>query len=279
MSHLTTVQPKNQSSWLRPLIQPAEFDSWHAYYSRYQYLLATDYICPLLKKWQVRLAESHILDIGCGDGGFAHALADLGAECLGVDIKAFDWETHTIPGLRFMTGDICSSETVQRIQGKFELIVARDVIEHIFDKEAFFKNVLSLLKENGKLFFTFPPFYSPFGAHQQVFLKSKLKAIPYVHWLPDKLYTGLVSQFENGTAHWAEILDLRKTRTSIRLFKKLVKKFGLRIVHTKYYLFRPTFRIRYGLPPLEAFWGRVPWLNEITVTGVYFLLARGKVTG
>ncbi|MFQ6112738.1 MAG: class I SAM-dependent methyltransferase [bacterium] len=279
MSLRTKVRTQSPPGFFRPLIQPAEFESWHDYYSRYQYLLAKDYICPTLEKWGVRIAESHILDVGCGDGGFAHALVNLGAECLGLDIKNFNWATHATPGLRFITGDICNAETVKQIGGKFDLIIARDVIEHISDKEAFFRNVLSLLKDDGRLFFTFPPFYSPFGAHQQVFLKSKLKALPYLHWLPDKPYTWLVSHFENGTAHWAEILDIRKTRTSIRLFKSLVKRFGLRILKSKYYLFRPTFRIRYGLPPLGAFWGKVPWLNEITVTAVYFLLARSSSNG
>ncbi len=260
----------------KPVIRPGEFRSWHDYYSRYQYLLAVDYILPLLEKWRVPVAGARILDVGCGDGGFARALVDRGAEVVGIDIKSFAWETHASDRLQFMVGDICQAETVRRIEGKFDIAIARDVIEHIFDKTAFFANVLSLLDRHGALFFSFPPFYSPFGAHQQVFLRSKLKAVPFLHWLPDRPYVWLVSRFEKGTDHWAEMLDIRQTRTSIRLFKSLARRFGLRVVGARYFLFRPTFRIRYGLPPLRAFWGVVPLLNEISVTGVYFLLARSE---
>jgi hypothetical protein len=71
-------------------------------------------------------------------------------------------------------------------------------------------------------------------------------------------------------------LDIRETRTSIRLFMSLAKRSGLRIVAARYYLFRPTFRIRHGLPPLGDFWGRIALLNEIGVTAAYFLLARSS---
>ncbi|MFQ5706457.1 MAG: class I SAM-dependent methyltransferase [bacterium] len=262
---------------MSPTIRPADFQNWHAYYSRYQYLLAKEYICPLLQTWQVPIAGARVLDVGCGDGGFDHALVDLGARCLGVDIKPFGWDAHPADKLRFITGDFCKPDILTEIQVKFNLAIIRDVIEHIFDKEAFLRNILSVLEDDGKLFCSFPPFYSPFGAHQQVFLKSKLKAVPFLHWLPDRPYVWLVSHAEHGREHWAEMLDIRKTRTSIRLFKALIKKFDLKVLGAKYYLFRPTFRIRYGLPTLEAFWGKIPWVNEISVTGVYFLLGRARL--
>lgn len=260
--------------FLTPTIHPSQFQTWHDYYSRYQYLLARDYICPRLEKWGVGIHGARILDAGCGDGGFARALVDQGASVVGIDIKKFDWPPTDENKLRFLQGDLCEQKTIEKIDSRFDLIIVRDVIEHILDKPAFFKNVLSLLEDGGKLFFSFPPFYSPFGAHQQVFLKSFLKAVPYLHWLPDRLYVPLLRAVEQGEAHWREILDIRQTRTSIRLFRSLVKQFNLQILGAKYYLFRPTFKIRYGLPPLEAFWGPVPWLNEISVLGVYFLLGR-----
>ena len=52
-----------------------------------------------------------------------------------------------------------------------------------------------LLKDKGQIFFGFPPWYMPFGGHQQVAHKKWTSKLPYYHILPMPIYKAiLISQ-------------------------------------------------------------------------------------
>ena len=53
----------------------------------------------------------------------------------------------------------------------------------------------------------------------------------------------------------------------------LIKK-RLNIVNRKFYAFRPTFHIRYGLKPFAAFWGSLPFIQELAVTAAFYYLEK-----
>ena len=51
----------------------------------------------------------------------------------------------------------------------------------------FINKALEYGKVNSKLLITFPPFYSPFGLHQQVLLKSIIKYVPFLSSISPKI--------------------------------------------------------------------------------------------
>ena len=70
------------------------------------------------------------MDIGCRNGGFTAGLADEGAICTGIEINKFDWNIHN-SNLRYIIQDITERDAVEKIGRDYDLIILRDVIEHI----------------------------------------------------------------------------------------------------------------------------------------------------
>jgi hypothetical protein len=64
---------------------------------------------------------------------------------------------------------------------------------------------------------------------------------------------------------------------TIRKFERSADSAGLAVRRQKFYLTRPTHKLRYGIPVLGAsVLGRIPLLNELLVTACYYLLGKKK---
>jgi 2-polyprenyl-3-methyl-5-hydroxy-6-metoxy-1,4-benzoquinol methylase len=70
----------------------------------------------------------------------------------------------------------------------FDVIFLRDVIEHIHNQERFIGFIKRFLKDDGVIFFAFPPWRMPFGGHQQIIPNRFLSMLPFYHILPKYLY-------------------------------------------------------------------------------------------
>lgn len=254
-------------------LKPDEFPDHHQYYWTYQYCLTKFYLSPLLESWGFVFTGKKILDVGCGNGGIACALIDQGARCVGIDITDLKKPNIGKRPFKFIQGDINEISTLAKLDTKFDLILLRDVIEHIESKEQFMRNLLSVLASNGKIFLSFPPYYSPFGGHTQI-LKTGLLKIPYIHCLPGPVFQYLVHVLEPSSSFRNEVLKLKKIRTTIGEMEKLFKKLQLKILQRKFYFLRPTFHIRYGVKPLVAFWGCLPLIREFTITAAFYYLEK-----
>lgn len=127
----------------------AQFKSWNGYYGKF---------LPEDKK-------SAILDAGCGSGGFLHFLKSSGFEdAQGVDISAEQVKAAEKLGIRgVLQGDI--KEFLADSPKRFDLIFARDLLEHFSKKEVLPMLCLfnESLKDNGKLIIQTPNAGSPFG--------------------------------------------------------------------------------------------------------------------
>lgn len=96
-----------------------------------------------------------ILDLGCGDGFLMERIRAQGNQVMGVEIA----ENALIKARKkgFHVYDLSLSENwAAQIKEKFDLVVAGEIIEHIFDTDKFLKNIWLILKENGKLIITTP---------------------------------------------------------------------------------------------------------------------------
>jgi 2-polyprenyl-3-methyl-5-hydroxy-6-metoxy-1,4-benzoquinol methylase len=256
-------------------LKPKDFFSWHEYYWTYQYHLAAKFHIPLMESWGVVFENAKILDVGCGDGGFTAAMADRGARCVGVEIKEFKRKANGDPRLRYVIQDVTTPDAPEKLGADYDLVVLRDVIEHIplAQKENFLLSLERFLNHTGKIFFTFPPFYSPYGLHQQTALKSKLRAIPYLHYVPWFLLRKLATWAGEPSASLAVAEEIVQCRMTMRHFKQLARKTGMTILHEKHYFVRPSHEIRYGVKTRGAWFGKMPVLREILVSGATILAA------
>lgn len=246
-------------------------------YWRYEYDVVALYFLPLLKRWGVTIKGAQVLDIGCGDGGGISALCDAGMDC-----KGFDLEQRRVDLANIKKGD----RTLEIVQGdlfckpvpfnneKFDLVILHDVIEHLEDKMRGLDLVSSYLKPTGRLLVTFPPYFSAYGAHQQL-LQTRWARIPFFHLLPFSLSVLLPKLKEEHQPFVREIKKIARLKMGIRSFEQIVRATGILGIEQKIsYFIRPN-HIRFGLKPVEAgIFGKIPLIREFVVSGVAYLLSQ-----
>jgi len=98
-----------------------------------------------------------VLDIGCGNGELAEALRDKGCRVTGVDIS----EKAVEEAKKFLDDSFCfdiekENWPEELLSKKFDLVIASEVVEHIFDPVIFMKKIKHLLKTDGKVIITTP---------------------------------------------------------------------------------------------------------------------------
>ena len=99
------------------------------------------YIIPFINKVMEISEGTDILEIGCGEGGNLKPFLDLGCNITGVDLspskiekgKNFFKDNPNKDRIKLIAEDIYQSTSL----GKYDLIIMRDVIEHIHDQERF----------------------------------------------------------------------------------------------------------------------------------------------
>ena len=158
-----------------------------------QALTTRKHVIPYLRQTMEVTPATRVFEIGCGEGGNLVPFLEMGCECVGVDLL----QSKVDLGLSYLAEDLPEANVQLIIQdiyasdadrlGRFDLIMLRDVIEHIHDQGKFLAMVHRFLAPGGRIFFGFPPWRMPFGGHQQV-CRSKLSKLPWFHLLPTGAY-------------------------------------------------------------------------------------------
>lgn len=236
---------------------------------------AESYLIPFLGRNCPNFQRFQILDVGCAEAGFLDALHSAHISGMGLELEA---ERITIsqqfnPGLNILEGDITDPDIVSKIGKTFDLIVIRDVIEHIPDKDSVLDHLNALLHQDGFIYITFPPRLSPFGGHQQNG-RSPLRTIPYLHLLPAPVLRVLGKVSGERPDVVESIIAQRHIGLSIGQFEGLSAAHGYRIHRKDLFLFRPVFQVRYGLPTKRM--PDLPFLREFLVLGCECLLQKAS---
>jgi len=191
--------------------------------------------------------DARILEIGCGEGGTIAAFEDQRYDVIGFDVSLKRIIYAKKRRLNVNIGDISDSRTFDKEQ--YDLVLMIDVLEHIDDKLGALRNLHDLIKDGGKAFISFPLKYSAYGGHQQNGMI--MRYFPFVHLLPDRLIRFLFKR-ERGEVVESVIYNKHNGLT-FRRFKWLCEKSGLEIVKADFYISRPVYKIRYGLPIIKNY--------------------------
>ncbi len=232
-----------------------------------------EYLLPYFQKYIPDFHNKKILEVGCAEGGLLEVMKELSVYAVGLEISAerAAVATEKDPALKVVVGDIMDPSLPAILNDKFDFIIMREVIEHIPDKEAAFNNLNSLLNSNGFLFMSFPPKHSPFAGHQQIG-KSILKAVPYLHVLPKRFLKTIASVMKENTDYIEEIKLHFNTGCTIKEFERQSLKRNMFPVKKEFYLFRPIYAIRFGLPTIKL--PNIPFLREYVSFGCETLLKK-----
>jgi len=219
-----------------------------------------------------------VLEIGCGEGGVLRAFLEKGLTGVGVELDAtrvadanrFLSAAITAGTIRIVSKDIYEVDRERDLQGAFDLILLKDVIEHIHDQPRLIGWMKKFLRPGGAIFFGFPPWQMPFGGHQQI-CRSRLSRLPYIHLLPRPLYKALLSWKQEPVD---ELMEIRDTRLSIERFERICRTQGYQIVGADHYLLNPIYEWKFGWKPRRQWpWLRsIPYLRNYLTTCVYYLI-------
>ena len=103
------------------------------------------------------LAGKSALDVGCGAGLLCEPLARLGADVTGVDAAPENAAAAAIHAersgldIRYMAGELASHDI-----GRFDLVTAMEVIEHVADKQGFARELAARLAPGGLMVLSTP---------------------------------------------------------------------------------------------------------------------------
>jgi 2-polyprenyl-3-methyl-5-hydroxy-6-metoxy-1,4-benzoquinol methylase len=94
------------------------------------------------------LVNQRLLDFGCGAAGFLYKSQSLAAEVSGIELER---RVH-----EFWKGDLNIFHTLDEVIGKYDLITAFHVVEHLLDPRLILRQLASHLEPSGRLVIEVP---------------------------------------------------------------------------------------------------------------------------
>ncbi len=242
-----------------------------------------NYVIPYFQDYLSLTGERRVLEIGCGEGGNLQPFLDRGCTTVGVDISAKQieradafYQNHPNRNCLHLIAQDIYEISPAGLGGPFDLIFMRDVIEHIHDQDRFLEFVRPFLHDAGVFFLGFPPWYNPFGGHQQVCNSKVLSKAPWIHLLPVSAYRVLLKAFGETDKKVDDLLEIKETGISIERFERLLKKKRYATLRKTHFLVNPNYEVKFGLKPRKQlpFATKVPFLRNFYTTCAYYLVSK-----
>ncbi len=249
-------------------------------YFKEQGITTSKFVIPYVDAFKEITSDTRVLEIGCGEGGNLMPFVDMGCTCMGIDLNSkqielaksiySDHQHHA--NVTFIAQDIYDAD-LDKV-GKYDLVIMRDVIEHIHNQEKFFGFLKNFLTPDGVVFIGFPPWYMPFGGHQQICKSKVLSKMPYFHILPKPLYKGILKLFKEPDNRVEALLEIKQTGISIERIRKIIKKEGYHILDETIHLINPNYETKFGLKPRKQIGliKAIPFVRNVFSTCCYYVL-------
>lgn len=238
------------------------------------------YVIPYISQNCPITSDISVLEIGCGEGGNLKPFMDLGCKCVGIDLnegqienaKSYFADHPNVNNLELLYADIYD---VHRDDLQFDVIMLRDVIEHIHNQEKFMPFLKEFLKPDGIVFFAFPPWYMPFGGHQQI-CQSKISKTPFIHILPKQWYKSILSSAHEEAKTIEDLLEIKETGITIERFERIVKAEKFKTLQRDFFFINPNYEIKFHLKPRKTLpiLRSIPYFRDFYTTAAYYLLKK-----
>jgi SAM-dependent methyltransferase len=249
-------------------------------YFNEQAFTTSKYVVPYINSFRKIEPGVEILEIGCGEGGNMQPFLEIGCKVTGVDISSNKIENAEkfLSARSFKYPPILLAEDIYNCNGKlkgpYDLIIMRDVIEHIHDQDRFMGFVKRFLKKDGLFFLAFPPWYNPFGGHQQICVNPLLSRLPYYHILPKSVYRFLLKTGGEDNQKIHNLLEIKDTGISIERFEKILLKHQYHTLKKTFFFVNPNYDIKFGLKPRRQIrpLTALVFLRNFVITSCYYLV-------
>jgi SAM-dependent methyltransferase len=239
-----------------------------------------NFVIPYINEVKPISKDLIIAEIGCGEAGNLMPFLDMGCKVVGIDIseskidnaKKMFADHPLVNQTQFIACDIYKVDP--NSLPKFDLIIMRDVIEHIPNQEKFIPFLKNFLAPEAKVFFGFPPWRMPFGGHQQVCKNKFLSVLPYFHLFPKPIFKMILKLFGESDGTIQTMFDNVDTGISITRFKRIIKNNNWHIDKETLYFINPNYEIKFKLKTriLPSFF-HIPWLKDFYTTAYYGIVS------
>ncbi len=144
-----------------------------------------------IKQHAPNLAGLNVLDIGCGGGLVAEAMARLGANVTAIDATQRNIEiakAHAAQSDLNINYQFTTAEKLVENGEQYDIVLALEVIEHVANVDVFLQHISALTKPQGMLF------VSTINRTLKSLLLAKFAAEYLLNWVP------------KGTHNWQQFL-------------------------------------------------------------------------
>lgn len=255
-------------------------------YFNIQYLNSKHSIIPFLKEIYSPKSGHNVLEIGSAEGGVLKAFTELGCNCVGIELQDYrvdlanDFMANEVESgaVRFINKNIYDIDP-NSFNSKFDLIILKDVIEHIHNQENFMQQVGKFLSEDGVIFFGFPSWRMPYGGHQQCAKSSFLSKLPYYHLLPKFAYRFVLKMFGETPEMIENLVEIKETGISTKRFEKICVVNNYIIKKRIKYLIAPIYEYKFGYKTklLPNWIASIPFINDFFTFQSYYAVKKREL--
>lgn len=256
-------------------------------YFKEQGITVGKYVLPFIEEVKEINENTSVLEIGCGEGGNLVPFLKRGCKrIVGIDMapnkiqnaKDYFSKQENHENISFICDDIYNIDPAEL--GKFDIIITRDVLEHIHGQERFMQFVKEFLKPDGKFFLGFPPWHNPFGGHQQMCKSKFLSRLPYFHILPRFMYKGILKMFGEKDKTLEVLLEIKDTQITIERFERILRKENYKKDKRVFYFINPNYEVKFGMKPKISwkFISSIPYLRNFLITTNYYVISQDTTT-
>jgi len=223
----------NQTMQTQDNFDPAELakfsDLAHRWWDKESEFRPLHQINPLRLAWIeniIPLKGLRVLDVGCGGGILADAMARKGADVLGIDLASKALKVAQLHALEAQTEGVqyqeVSAEALAAEQpGRFDVVTCMEMLEHVPDPSLVVKACATLVKPGGHVFF------STINRNAKAFLFAIVGAEYVLNLLPRGTheYAKLIKPSE--LAGYSRSAGLNLTQTKGLQYNPLTKHYWL----------------------------------------------------
>lgn len=185
-------------------------------------------INPLRANWIDNLApvaEKKVLDVGCGGGILAEALAQRGAQVTGIDMGDAPLgvaKLHQLEsGLSIDYQKSTAEDYAQQHESAFDIVTCLEMLEHVPDPSSVVQACAKMVKPGGHVFF------STINRNPKAFLFAIIGAEYLLRLLPRGTHEYAKFIRPSELANWSREADLQVNQMTGLLFNPVTKKYRL----------------------------------------------------
>jgi 2-polyprenyl-6-hydroxyphenyl methylase/3-demethylubiquinone-9 3-methyltransferase len=186
-------------------------------------------INPLRLDWiarHCRLAGASVLDVGCGGGILADAMARRGADVLGIDLAEKPLKVAQLHALEGEPASVAyrlvaAEDLAREMPGKFDVVTCMEMLEHVPDPASVVQACAGLAKPGGAVFF------STIHRNPKAFLYAIVGAEYVLSLLPRGTHEYARFIRPSELARWCREAGLELTDTRGMQYNPLTRRYRL----------------------------------------------------